>query len=105
MKCFNNEDGSMKKVRNRFSRSREVTVTRLNDDIYVHLNDIWNLSHQELLTKSKAFHKIGGGTDLRDTLADMVPHVQQVRAEMVCDLFNLSFAFCVCVCVCAFFFK
>ena len=78
MEFFNNEDGSMRKVRNRFSRSREVTVTRWNDDIYVHLNYI-SASGSFDKTKSKSISMKWEEVEvLRDTLTDMVLHVQQM---------------------------
>ena len=89
MEVFNNEDGSIKKVRSRFSRSRELTLTRWNDDIYLHLNDISKCIATGTFDKSKSKNismKWEEVESLRDTLSALVPHIQQMRAEMVSDI-------------------
>ena len=73
-------------MRARFSRSREVNLTRWNDDIFIHINDISKCfvtgSFDRSKTKSISM-KREEVEKFRDTLSAIVPHVQQMKAEMV----------------------
>ena len=78
METFNNEDGTLRKVRSRFSRSREVSLTRWNDDIYLHLNDISKCFASGTFDKTKTKNismKWEEVDKLRDTLMALIPHV------------------------------
>ena len=102
MEVFKNRDGSLKKVRSRFSRSREVTLTRWNDVIYLHLNDISKCFASGKFDKTKSKNismKWEEIEVLRDTFKALVPHVQQMRAEMV-GFFKFIYKrvlFCFCI--------
>ena len=90
MEVFNNEDGTLRKVRSKFSRSREVSLTRWNDDIYLHISDISKCFASGTFDKSKRKNismKWEEVETLRDTLLTLVPHVQQMEAEIVSDQF------------------
>lgn len=90
MEVFNNDNGSVKKVRSRFSRKREICLTRWKDAVYVHLNDIskcWEDDKFDITRQKSISMKWEEAELLRDTLAELVPHVQQMLSEMVSQIF------------------
>ena len=92
IEASNNEDGSLKKVRARFSRSREINLTRWNNDIYLHLNDISKcfVDGRFDITKQKSISMKWEEVELlRTALAELVPHVQQMKTELVSRLFYM----------------
>ena len=94
MEVFNNEDGSLKKVRARFSRSREINLTRWNNDIYLHLNDISKCFADGRfgITKQKSISMKWEEVELlKIALAELIPHVQQMKIELVSKLFYTCF--------------
>ena len=79
-------DGSLKKVRARFARSREVNLTRWNDDAFIHINGISKCFAPGSFDRSKIKSitmKWEEVEKFRDTFSALVPHVQQMKAEMV----------------------
>lgn len=86
MESAYNNQGFLEKVTGRFAYGRSVSLTKWNNQAYVHINDqskCWE-NNQFDKTKSRSISlKWNDAVTLKDCLIQLGPYMEQLEAEQV----------------------